>query len=152
MKRSLSLNLAVFIIACCGVLAALPSLAEQKAPQLSDVILVGETSPIFPGMYCVASYMIIHDQLIGLDNIPPIVAKDIRSRGANLAVFLQPLALEVEQLSEDEFLAELKMLKSWLVAYGDGHEWLVKARAYGCRSMTEQWALIKDPIAYDTPL
>ena len=148
------LRMAVIIIVICGALVAPPLRADElHHPPLIDVLIVSETSPVYPGMYCVASYSILHEQLMSLDQrgIPPIVAEDLKARGSGLMVFLYPLAEEVEQLGAIDFTAEVLVLKGYLIAHVDGSYWLEQAEAYDCRAMTEQWAKLKHQ-HYSTPL
>ena len=149
-SQTFPLRVAVIIIAICGVLAATPHATAQKAPSLIDVLIVPETSPVFPGMYCVASYSIMHNQIVDLKGIPRIVVDDMKARGVQLLEFLAPLAVEWEQLPVGDFAAEVVVLRQWIVAYEDPLVWRDNLIKYDCKGMTEQWAVLKVPD--DAPL
>ena len=149
-SQTFPLRVAVIIIAICGVLAATPHATAQKAPSLIDVLIVPETSPVFPGMYCVASYSIMHNQIVDLKGIPRIVVDDMESRGVQLLEFLVPLAREWEQLTEDEFGGETLVLRNWILTHQDPLVWRDNLIKYDCKGMTEQWAVLKVPD--DAPL
>lgn len=146
-SQTFPLRAAVIIIGICGVLAATPHLQaeELKAPPLIDVLIVPETSPLYPGMYCVASYSILHQTISEESDIPLIVVEDARVRGVNLLEFLAPLAFEIEQLTAEEFAAEVKVLRNYLYMYSDASTWLDQVIEYDCRGMTNQWALVAAP-------
>ena len=146
-SQTFPLRAAVIIIGICGVLAATPHLQaeELKAPPLIDVLMVPETSPLYPGMYCVASYSILYHQVRNYEGIPQIVAEDAQARGLNLFRFLAPLAEELEQLNATEFFDEMIVLREYLTKYVDGEVWREHVTLYGCKGMTEQWAVLKVP-------
>lgn len=143
-SQTFPLRAAVIIIGICGVLAATPHLQaeELKAPPLIDVLIVPETSPLYPGMYCVASYSILHQTISQEEDIPLIAVEDAASRGVHLLEFLAPMALELEQLTAEEFKAEVVVLRNYLYMYSDASTWLDKVVEYDCRGMTNQWALV----------